>query len=90
MFDPNTLDCLFDGASAPKPPRRGDSGGDCSDALREIGAVAERRPKNRLPGFGGRGGGSSEFVLVLPVCCLCWLLAGASVEKALFSYFCRM
>lgn len=95
---PKTLDGLFalggDGGSS-EPLKAGESGGvKRSWCLRGNVEDAERREKpNRLPGLGGRGGGSSpiEPVLVLPVFCLTAGFAPPPpAMKALCSYFCRM
>ena len=90
---PNTLDCLLtrSGSSCHPLPAGGDRGGDVGP-LRCRGRTEDtlRKPNpKRFAGFGGRGGGWSSELRVLPVS---FLTAGrtAPLVYDCWSYFCRM
>lgn len=88
---PNTRDCLFDGIGGEGASYSSRGEEDVDD--RDSGFAEEaRRPKpNRLPVFGGRGGGceSSEERLVYPESCRLGGF-GFPSSRILYSYFCRI
>ena len=92
---PNTLDCLFTliGEGGPLKPCmvEGECGGEVGPfRCRGNADDALLSPKpNLLPGFGGRGGGWSSELRVLPVSVRAAGLRSPP-EKSCWSYFCLM